>query len=211
MATTTTNYGFDIPQSTDLVKDGATAIATLGQDIDTAMNTALGTKKAGMVLLNTTSFSGVSSQAVTPVFSSTYQNYLITLTLSGTSADSVCYLKLRSGATDASTNYSWAYVGFNTSSADTNTGLTGQTLGFVMCSLEADLNKAYYSSTVNLYRPFEATITSMSAIHTGSTTAAIPMTRSGGAWHTTESSYDGFNLVTTTGNITGTVRTYGYN
>lgn len=36
MATVTTNYGFDIPQSTDLVKDGATAIALLGQDIDTA-------------------------------------------------------------------------------------------------------------------------------------------------------------------------------
>jgi hypothetical protein len=36
MATTTTNYGWDIPQSTDLVKDGATAIATLGQDIDTS-------------------------------------------------------------------------------------------------------------------------------------------------------------------------------
>lgn len=37
MATTTTNFGWDIPQSTDLVKDGATAIATLGQDIDTSM------------------------------------------------------------------------------------------------------------------------------------------------------------------------------
>ena len=36
MATTTTNFGFDVPQSSDLVKDGATAIATLGQDIDTA-------------------------------------------------------------------------------------------------------------------------------------------------------------------------------
>ena len=36
MSTVTTNYGFDIPQSSDLVKDGATAIATLGQDIDTA-------------------------------------------------------------------------------------------------------------------------------------------------------------------------------
>ena len=35
MATTTTNFGFDIPQSTDLVKDGADAIAELGQDIDT--------------------------------------------------------------------------------------------------------------------------------------------------------------------------------
>ena len=37
MATTTTNYGWDIPQSTDLVKDGATAIATLGQDADTTV------------------------------------------------------------------------------------------------------------------------------------------------------------------------------
>jgi hypothetical protein len=37
MATTTTNFGWDIPQSTDLVKDGATAIAGLGQDIDTAL------------------------------------------------------------------------------------------------------------------------------------------------------------------------------
>jgi hypothetical protein len=35
MATTTTNFGFDIPQSSDLVKNGATQIALLGQDIDT--------------------------------------------------------------------------------------------------------------------------------------------------------------------------------
>lgn len=37
MATTTTNFGWTIPQSTDLVKDGATAIATLGNNIDTSM------------------------------------------------------------------------------------------------------------------------------------------------------------------------------
>jgi hypothetical protein len=42
MATVTTNFGFDIPQSSDLVKNGATAIAELGQDIDTAF--------AGMVV-----------------------------------------------------------------------------------------------------------------------------------------------------------------
>ena len=36
MATTTTNYGFTVPTSSDLVKNGATAIAQLGQDIDTA-------------------------------------------------------------------------------------------------------------------------------------------------------------------------------
>jgi hypothetical protein len=34
MATTTPNFGFDVPTSTDYVKDGATAIETLGDDID---------------------------------------------------------------------------------------------------------------------------------------------------------------------------------
>lgn len=37
MATTTTNFGWAIPQSTDLVKDGATAIASLGSGIDTSL------------------------------------------------------------------------------------------------------------------------------------------------------------------------------
>ena len=41
MATTTTNYGFDVPTSSDLVKNGATAISTLGQDIDTFLNRPL--------------------------------------------------------------------------------------------------------------------------------------------------------------------------
>lgn len=35
MATVTTNYGFDVPTSSDLVKNGATQIALLGQDLDT--------------------------------------------------------------------------------------------------------------------------------------------------------------------------------
>jgi len=35
MATTTPNFGWTVPTSSDLVKNGATAIAELGQDIDT--------------------------------------------------------------------------------------------------------------------------------------------------------------------------------
>jgi hypothetical protein len=34
MATTTPNYGWSVPTSTDLVKDGATAIETLGDSVD---------------------------------------------------------------------------------------------------------------------------------------------------------------------------------
>lgn len=37
MATTTTNFGWSIPSDTDLVKDGAAAMRTLGQAIDTSM------------------------------------------------------------------------------------------------------------------------------------------------------------------------------
>jgi len=41
MATTTTNNAWAIPQSTDLVTNGATAIATLGSAIDTSVGTGL--------------------------------------------------------------------------------------------------------------------------------------------------------------------------
>jgi hypothetical protein len=36
MATTTTNFGWTVPTSTDLVKNGATAISTLGSGVDTS-------------------------------------------------------------------------------------------------------------------------------------------------------------------------------
>ena len=42
MATTTPNFGWSVPQSTDLVKDGATAIETLGDSIDASMADLLG-------------------------------------------------------------------------------------------------------------------------------------------------------------------------
>jgi hypothetical protein len=40
MATTTPNFGWTVPTSTDLVKDGATAIETLGDAIDASLGDA---------------------------------------------------------------------------------------------------------------------------------------------------------------------------
>lgn len=71
MATTTTNFGWDIPQSTDLVKDGATAIAALGQDIDTALVDLKG-GTTGQVLTKASGtdldFSFATPAATTPTF-----------------------------------------------------------------------------------------------------------------------------------------------
>ena len=41
MTGTTTNYGFPYPQNTDLVTDGASAIQTLAEDVDTALFAAI--------------------------------------------------------------------------------------------------------------------------------------------------------------------------
>jgi hypothetical protein len=100
----TTNYSFPTPADTDLVKNGADAIRDLGDAVDTAMNTALGTKKAGMVLLNTTSFSAVASQSVNDVFSATYKMYKILLNT--TSAANTLEFRFRvAGADNSTSNY----------------------------------------------------------------------------------------------------------
>jgi hypothetical protein len=78
MATTTPNYGWDVPTSTDYVKDGATAIETLGDDIDATLWTALGGAYPGMRLVKKqTVGSAVSSVTVSNAFSATYENYRI--------------------------------------------------------------------------------------------------------------------------------------
>lgn len=51
MAGTTTAFGWDYPTSTDLVKDGASAIQTLATDIDTSL------KRHGCVITNTANIS----------------------------------------------------------------------------------------------------------------------------------------------------------
>jgi hypothetical protein len=209
MATTTTNYGFDIPQSTDLVKDGATAIATLGQDIDTAMNTALGTKKAGMVLLNTTSFSGVASQAVNSVFSSTYQNYRILINIASSTGDiNAIGMKLRVSTTDTSTNYNSVRV-FSKGATPASAGedILGTDEWFIGES-DKDQNGAS-AIAMDLFSPNEAR----------STNFQLSASTSDGEFYchficgiqSSSTQFDGFNIINSAGNTTGTIRVYGYN
>ncbi len=52
MATTTPNFGWSVPTSTDLVKDGATAIETLGDSVDASMGDLLGGTSGQMLVKN---------------------------------------------------------------------------------------------------------------------------------------------------------------
>jgi hypothetical protein len=72
----TANNNWPYPESTDLVKDGATAIENLADAIDTTLG-VFTPSTPGLSLISTTSFSGVSSVSVNSVFSATYNSYII--------------------------------------------------------------------------------------------------------------------------------------
>jgi hypothetical protein len=201
MATTTPNYGWTVPTSTDLVKDGATAIETLGDAIDASMNTALGTKKAGMVLLNTTSFSAVASQSFNNVFSASYKKYKFIGNILQAGATS-CIFRLRASGTDASGSN---YVRVNYllgAAAITPQGGTGTSF-----SLADDTASRNIFVDLDLYDPF-GTVNTNILYNTGISGAAG---RNGNVLHNLTTSYDGFSIIAGISTISGEISVYGYN
>ena len=213
MATTTPNYGWSVPTSTDLVTNGATAIETLGDAIDASMNTALGTKKAGMVLLNTTSFSGaVSSVSVSNIFSATYENYRLVIN-NGTavSGDNVEFrFKLRVGGVSSSTGYYG--VGANCGTGSIQTFNQANTASFQVAAYD-DTSPTLNAVIIDLFQPFTATATKIFSTSIGTDSLATQV-RSFNlqGYHNVTTSYDSVEFLVNTGTFTGgTLRVYGYN
>jgi hypothetical protein len=109
MAGQTTNYLFDYPTSTDYVKDGATAIETLADDVDATLFTALGGAYPGLRLVKKQTIgSAVSSVTVTNAFSATYDNYKIII--SGGVGSSNTNVNLKIGAATSGYKYNLWYA-----------------------------------------------------------------------------------------------------
>jgi hypothetical protein len=200
MATTTTNYGWDIPQSTDLVKDGATAIATLGQDIDTSLYTALGGKKPMAVHLSTVTFSGVASQSINDVFSATYDNYLIEL--ENTNSNSVLLrLRFKTASDDTGANYAFQHL---TANGATVSG--ARSLSQTYIELYRDASSAQTTGTFIVRNPNKAKATHISAqtvIYGDYTASAF--------FNLTSTQYTGFTIFPATNTTSGTISVYGFN
>jgi hypothetical protein len=278
MATTTTNFGWDIPQSTDLVKDGATAIAALGQDIDTAMvdlkggttgqvlakasgtdldfswvaqddsnaiqnaivdakgdliaataadtparlgvgtdgqiltadsTAATGIKWAtpaaaagGLTLVKAQTIgSGVSSVTVTDAFSTTYDNYLVTVSSGVGSSSSNTVMTL--GSTTAGYYMTGIYLSYTSSTVN----------GFNINN-GSGWSSTYYSSNahsghINLQSPFLSKTTTINSVLIGPSASDFIANYTGFLNNTT--SYTAFTLTANGGTLTGgTIRVYGY-
>jgi hypothetical protein len=200
MATTTPNYGWDVPTSTDYVKDGATAIETLGDDIDATLYTALGGAYPGLRLVKKQTIgSAVSSVTVTGAFSATYDNYKIIV--SGGQSSVAGYVTLTLGAT--TTNYYAGYVGF-TYAATTSNAATSNGAGW--------FNPIYANGTkglngfIDLINPFGTNTTYFS-----SQVAAINQGVAGQGLLDNATSYTDFKITPASGTLTGgTIYVYGY-
>ena len=212
MATTTPNYGWAVPTSTDLVKDGATAIETLGDAIDASMNTALGTKKAGMVLLNTTSFSAVASQSVNDVFSATYTNYKFLININSQSADGYVLMRLRvAGADNSGTNYHW-HFGAPPSTASTYTGYGAATQSSIRLTTgNSTTNVKNIDATI--FNPFAsfATLLTWGNAYTAAAGAAPVAGGAGAGLFAGNDSFTGLTIFPDSGTITGSISVFGVN
>ena len=225
MATTTTNFGWDIPQSTDLVKDGATAIAALGQDIDTAfvdfkggttgqvlkktsgtdLDVEWGTASSGLTLINTTSFSGVSSHSLaTNTFTSTYDAYRIVFTNLICSGNNQMRLRFRKAGTD---NTSSIYYGGNAVMTWSGSVIAGLSAAAATSSSLFQLSTVFNTASLDITQPL------VRPQVTGLAMSAGPEDRGSflSAFINTSDTFDSATFFPSAGTITGSVSVYGYN
>jgi hypothetical protein len=159
----------------------------------------------GLTLINTTSFSGVASQSFNDVFSATYTNYLINAEIT---ADTFRQINLRwrvagSDNSSATYNYQNLYASGTTVATARTTGQTSFLFGFTDSNGRSGF-------AVNVFNPFatqrtatigQSNLFSSTALENFNLTTSFDAT----------TSFTGFSLIASAGNITGSVRVYGYN
>jgi hypothetical protein len=193
----TANNNWPYPESTDLVKDGATAIENLADAIDTTLGVYA---NPGLVLLNTTSFSGVSSaSAPTDTFTSTYTDYYIKCNVT-LSASTTLRFRMRLAGSDATgSNYTTQYL-YGTG-ATTGAGNTTEAIGYLAIVDAAGRTTVDF----NLYNPQLAVNTFSSSKFL---TSALSVGTCGVS-HGVATAYDSITILPGSGTITGDMAIYG--
>ena len=198
---TTTNYSWTTPDNTAYVKDGASAIRTLGSSVDTTLYTALGGAYPGLRLVKKQTIgSAVSSVSVTGAFSATYENYKILISGGvGSGANIILRLQLGSVTTGYYSNFIYAaYSGGAVSSVANNNGANFNYMG------EADATSI--NANIDLNSPFLTEQKMISATYYDSASTGRTQGVCADA-----NSQTAFTIITSTGTLTGgTIYVYGY-
>lgn len=162
----------------------------------------------GLVHLNTTSFSAVSSQSINDVFSATYDYYKIIIVAYGSTAAGI-NMRLRvSGSDNSSSIYNYQRLEVNGTIEDGNRS-TNQT-SWATGEYGSDSNISS-NMEISLFKPFEAVHTTMRSQST-SLANGVDALRIDyfDSVHKANTSFTGFTLLATAGNATGSVSVFGY-
>ena len=180
----------------------------LTADSSTATGLKWATPSAGggdFVLINTTSFSGVSSQSVNDVFSSTYDNYVIKFNSSTASGNPYIHIRMRVSGTDTTTNYKRTNIQLDNTASYVSRSTTDDSFRFVGY-VQSSFNDEF---TFTLANPNQTKVTSATGSWATGAEGSIEYNLS--AWGLNDTtSYTGFTFITSTGNVTGSVSVYGY-
>jgi hypothetical protein len=151
--------------------------------------------KPGMVLVASQSFSAVSSVSVNNCFTATYENYKVFCDFSVSSTPTMTF-RFRAAGVDASTGY-FTSTNFAVGSSASAIGLGASNM--------TSSDRGVFS--VDILAPMlarESHLVGLSGLNAGYLGACAS-----GALRNT-STYDGFSVIASTGNMTGTIRIYGY-
>jgi hypothetical protein len=161
----------------------------------------------GMTLINTTTFSTVSSQSITSVFNSTYDNYFITINYdSSTALDLRMRLRTTSDDTGSSTYQTHAYL-MGSDGGSLNYADNG-TAGFSRWTVNTGTYRAHADMLIS--GPNLASVqTNWTGRFSYRANGGVGYDGYWGGNTTTTTQYTGFTFYPSTGTISGTVRVYG--
>lgn len=158
----------------------------------------------GLTLINTTSFSAVSSQSVNDVFSSTYENYLLLTRITDMSIGDNVQIRMRaSGSDDSTANYH--NLGLRITTTVDRVASYGQTSYRIG---ETGTKKGAFQTVI--YGPQLAALTQFNGLITNGFNNPMENGFQMGA-HNVATAYTGFTIFPASGTMTGNVSVYGYN
>jgi hypothetical protein len=187
--------------------DLASATTDLAPYSTTAqMNNAIDNAK-GLVLINSTSFSTVTSVEITNCFSSTYTNYKVLFYQTHQpTANREVTLQLLSGTTPATSSYYQGMSGINATGGAANS--TRNNGSDIVTSQIWDTSPDGTSFDMTILKPFLANRTNFT-ITNFNITSGVYFGQSGGALHSAQTSYNGFRLAVSGTNFGGVIKVYG--
>lgn len=210
MATTTPNYGWDVPTSTDYVAQGAVAIETLGDDIDAFIGTAFNNKlRPGLVLVKSQTLSGGTQVTITDAFSTTYDAYKIVF--SGLTTSGATGTAFQMGTNNTGYYSNQIVTGNYNNPGGTmlfqcQNNATSYDTGLIITTSATGASGGY----IELQNPFAATTTAISCVPTDVRTTDRGL-RSNAGFHNVLSSFTSFTFLTAGPTFTGgRISVYGY-